>query len=223
MIISSSSVGSSLLPPLKISTPYISSSLLLKPRETYDLLTSKHKASVAPFLRNEVLPPGARRNVLTDFHTSAVAVAVREMDANPNRVLNARSPPVDDSERSLPRHWRSTLTQLRSGFCRCLRSYKAVVDQSGPTVCPECSVADQTVDHLFECTSQPTTLYKLDLSVNPVHAVHFLSRLSSFSHLPRIPAPSSALNPHPVLHRVLPPPPPPPSPPPSLRHKTAMR
>ena len=184
------------------------------PRNLRHTLTSKHKSTVVPFLRNGILPPESRQTVINDLHTAAVSVAIQGMDKNPNRVLGSRPPQVNKSESSLPRHWRSTLSQLRSGFCRCLRSYKAVVDQLGSTICPECNAEEHTVSHLFQCAAKPTTLYKLDLWVNPLHVAFFLSLLSSFIHLPRIPAPSSPLLPHPVLHR---PPPPPPSPPPLPR------
>ena len=45
----------------------------------------------------------------TDLHTSAVAVAVNQMDANPNRVFDSRPPTIYVSEKYFPRHWRLTL------------------------------------------------------------------------------------------------------------------
>ena len=171
------------------------------PRQLRQTLASKHQASVALFLRNGVIPPDSLGTVKVDLHTAAVAEAIIGMDAKPNRVLGARPPPVDSSVTDLPRHWRSTLSQLRSGFCRCLRSYRAVVDQSGPSSCPECDAAEHTIEHLFQCASFPTTLYRLDLWINPLHAAYFLSHLPSFSHLPSLSPPSSPLKPHPVLTR----------------------
>ena len=64
--------------------------------------------------------------------------------------------------------------QLRSGFCRCLRSYRVVVDQSDPSSCPKCDAAEHTVEHLFQCNFFPTTLYRLDLLINPSRPVSFL-------------------------------------------------
>ena len=137
-------------------------------------LASKHQASVALFLRNGVIPPDSLGTVKVDLHTAAVAEAIIGMDAKPNRVLGARPPPVDSSVTDLPRHWRSTLSQLRSGFCRCLRSYRVVVDQSDPSSCPKCDAAEHTVEHLFQCNFFPTTLYRLDLLINPLRPVSFL-------------------------------------------------
>ena len=93
------------------------------PRQLRQTLTSKHSQAVAPFLRGGAVPPGSIRDIHDDLHTSAVAVAIHKMDANPNRVINARPPAIHGSESNLPRHWRTTLSQLRSGFCRALNSY----------------------------------------------------------------------------------------------------
>ena len=104
------------------------------PRQLRHTLTSKHSSAVAPFLRGGAIPPGSIRDTHNDLHTSAVAVAISKMDSNPNRVLKTRPPPIHGSEQSLPRHWRTTLSQLRSGFCRALCSYRSVVDQQTPNV-----------------------------------------------------------------------------------------
>ena len=122
------------------------------------------------------MPPENRSNAMKDLHTSAVAVAVHKLDARPNRVLNARPPEVHRSITSLPRHWKTTLSQLRSGFCRSLNSYRAVVDLNTPSSCPDCLSAEHTPSHLFECPVFPTTLYVIDIWSNPFHAAHFLSR-----------------------------------------------
>ena len=135
------------------------------------------------------------------------------MDENPNRVLNARPPPLCDSEKSLPQVWRATLSQLRSGFCRLLKSYDSLVKNNDNDRCPECLVESHTTAHLFECPAAPSQLYKIDLWSNPIHAASFLSRLSSFSALPRVAPPDAPLAPRPIVVPLRPPPaPPPPSP-----------
>ena len=154
------------------------------------------------------------------MHTSAVAVAINKLDAVPNRVLNGRPPPLDKSLRSLPREWRATLAQLRSGFCRRLKSYKSMLDPTVSASCPDCQTDVHSTSHLFECASFPSTLYSIDLWVNPIHVANFLSRIPSFSDLPPVDQPSTPLNPRPIigpLPQAVPPPPPPP-PPPSGRH-----
>ena len=165
------------------------------PRQLRHTLTSKHLPAVEPFLPGGVMPPERRSDAIKDLHTSAVAVAVSSLDARPNRVLKARPSEVHRSASALPRHLKTSLSQLRSGFCRSLNSYRAVVDHSSSSSCPDCLSADPTPSHLFECPVFPTTLYVVDLWANPLHAAHFLSRLPCFSHLPPIPAPSSPLNP----------------------------
>ena len=203
------------------------------PRLLRHTLSSRYLESVRPFFVNDEIPSNEYRNVLTDLHTAAVESAIRKLDAKPNRVLGARPPSIDSSESYLPRSWRSTLSQLRSGFCRSLNSYQAIIGGANP-LCPECNLEEQTVPHLFNCPSRPSRLYKLDLWCNPVHAAAFLSSLPYFSHLPPVASPSTPPNPHPVLRPppaqppphpqsppppvspILPPPPPEPPPRPSL-------
>ena len=178
------------------------------PRSLRHTLSSRHLPSVSPFLRGGSLPAASMQDCLSDLHTSAVAVSVNKLDAKPNRVLGTRPPPVDESERALPRPWRSTLCQLRSGFCRSLGSFMAVLNDGDPTY-PECGVEPQTTGHLFNCGANPLPCEVVDLWCNPLHAAHSLSLLPSFSHLPSVSAPSSPWLPRPVLRPPPPPPPPP--------------
>ena len=99
------------------------------PRPLRHTLRSRHLSAVAPFLRDGVLPLESRQDVLKELHTDAVTAAIQKLDENPNRVLNARPPPVHQSEGELPRHWRTTLSQLRSGFCCQLNNYKSMLDR----------------------------------------------------------------------------------------------
>ena len=174
------------------------------PRDHRHTLASKHGQAVAPFLRGGSMPRDNLRDSLTDPHTAAVARAVRIQNLSPSKVLGYHPPAVDDSEQSLPRAWRSTLSQLRSGYCRALKSYTAVLNNTDD-LCPDCQSDSQSVSHLFLCPEFPSTCEKVDLWCNPCHAAHFLSRLPCFSHLPQISAP-----PGPWLPRPLPPSPPPP-------------
>ena len=125
------------------------------PRGLRQTLSSKFHISVAPFCRNGSIPRDSIQSVIGDLHTSAVAVAIRDLDACPNRVLGCRPPTVDDSEKALPRCWRATLSQLRSGFCRSLKSYEAVL-QNTDASCPDCHLEAHSTAHLFVCPSFPS-------------------------------------------------------------------
>ena len=133
------------------------------PRAIRQTLASKHDAAVAPFKCNGFIPRDSISNVIKDLHTAVVAVSINRLDGNPNRVLGSRPPFVDESEDYLPRAWRSTLCQLRSGFCRCLKTYDSVISNTGDDSCPDCLASPHDVDHLFQCASSPTTLYKIGL------------------------------------------------------------
>ena len=102
----------------------------------------------------------------------------------------------------LPRHYRSTLSQLRSGHSRLLNSYKFKINASPTPTCPRCNSADETVAHIFDCRANQTSLSPIDLWLFPTKLATFLSSLN-FPDLPPLP---------PLL------PPPPPEPPPSPPH-----
>ena len=166
------------------------------PRNIRHTLQSKFLPTVAPYLTNGTLPPDQYKPTLQALHTSAVRSAIDSR--NPNRVLLAHPPPVSDEELSLPRIYRTTLSQLRSGFCPALKTYLARVGRAPDDLCPSCRGSPQTPSHLFSCPSHPTPLKVEDLWSRPVRASLFLSSLPFFN-LPPL---------------ARPPPEPPPSPPP---------
>ena len=43
-------------------------------------------------------------------------------------------------------------SQLRSGHCKLLNSYKKRLKQSDSSSCPDCGMDPQDVPHLFDCT-----------------------------------------------------------------------
>ena len=141
------------------------------------------------------MPPDDYRRAIRSLHTNAVASTIAA--ATPNRVLGFRPPVVDSTELTLSRPSRTTLAQLRSGFCSALQSYKHRIGVSDDPSCPECHLAEHSVSHLFSCPAYPTSLVPLSLWVDPIGANLFLSSLPAFSFLP-------------------PPPRPPPEPPPEL-------
>jgi len=93
----------------------------------------------------------------------------------PNRVLGASPPDISPLENLLPRSVRTTLAQLHSGHCRLLNSYKARITSGISHVCLECGVASHSVDHLFNCQSNPTQLTAQDLWDEPAAVADFLN------------------------------------------------
>ena len=89
-------------------------------------------------------------------------------------------PPISSSEKELTRKERSTLAQLRSGYCRILGSYKSRIKKDASlNVCAECSTNPHDVKHLFVCPAHPTTMIPSDLWSRPTDAVRKLNYLEA--------------------------------------------
>ena len=145
---------------------------------------------VQPFLNGDTMHQEDYQAAKNGIHTAFVQKSIAEMGTCP--VLNAPRLSVDSSEQSLPRKVRSTLSQLRSGHCIALNSYKHKLGLSDSPLCPDCGDADQTTRHLFECEANHTTLEVADLWRDPRRAARFLASLPSFAFLnppPRQPPP----------------------------------
>uniref|UniRef100_A0A8D8RJ49 Uncharacterized protein n=1 Tax=Cacopsylla melanoneura TaxID=428564 RepID=A0A8D8RJ49_9HEMI len=106
------------------------------------------------------------------IHCNAIDDAVANFA--PNRVLNTPPPEVAKEERQLPRKTRSTLAQLRSGWCKILNSYQHRIDNRIANICPECGLGPHDVAHLFTCSRAPTNLTLTDLWKHPREAALFL-------------------------------------------------
>ena len=115
-----------------------------------ETLFTRHNQTVLP------LPANTKKASLQAVHTSFVNTAIDNM--TDNRVLNYRPPPISDEEIYLARRQRTTLSQLRSGHCKLLNSYKKRLKQIDSSSCPDCGMDPQDVPHLFNCTAHPTTL-----------------------------------------------------------------
>ena len=95
-------------------------------------------------------------------------------------MLDGRPPPISNSEKELTRKERSTLAQLRSGYCRLLGSYKNRIKKDANfDVCADCGTTHHDVKHLFVCPAHPTTLIPSDLWSRPTDAVRELSYLEA--------------------------------------------
>ena len=79
-----------------------------------------------------------RKDTLQALHTPFVNTAIDNM--KDNRVLNNRPPPINDEETLLSRRQRTTISQLRSGHCKLLNSYKKRLKQSNSSSCPDCGM-----------------------------------------------------------------------------------
>ena len=91
-----------------------------------------------------------RKATLQALHTAAVVKAVQCHERNV--VLDGRPLPISNSEKELTRKERSTLAQLRSGYCRLLGSYKSRIKKDASLyVCADCGTTPHDVKHLFVC------------------------------------------------------------------------
>ena len=91
-------------------------------------------------------------------------------------MLDGRPPHISYSEKELTRKERSTLAQLRSGYCRLLGSYKSRIKKDGSLdVCADCGRMPHDAKHLIVSPSHPTTLIPSDLWNRPTDAVRELS------------------------------------------------
>ena len=93
----------------------------------------------------------------------------------PNKVLLSRAPPIHEDETKLPRTTRSTLAQLRSGYSSHLNSYLHRIERSETDKCPNCKTEIHTSQHIFNCTSKPTTLNVRDLWNKPRKVAEYMS------------------------------------------------
>ena len=104
-------------------------------RNRIGTLRSSCWETVAPFTTNDAVPPGELKEVLRKIHTKVVSESL--VNAETNRVLGARPPPVSPSESLLARSTRAALSQLRSGHCIRLKDYQARIGKSDTAICPE--------------------------------------------------------------------------------------
>ena len=143
------------------------------PRQMKATLQSKFGGTIRNFSNPNFSTEDYKRGLKT-LHTRSVNEMLSTM-AN-NKVLNAPPPPINDSEKVLPRAARTTLAQLRSGYSNFLNSYKARIDNTNSTSdsCPLCP-APHTTEHLFNCPSNPTDLNPKDLWTEPLEVARFLN------------------------------------------------
>ena len=119
------------------------------------------------------LDPEDYRTGLATLHRQAVQDALRGY--KPNVILGGYPPPIADSEKTLSREARCVLSQMRSGWCGRLNSYRHRLDPDIPDICPNCGVGPDDVPHVFQCATRPAGHLQLrDLWEDPVGVARFL-------------------------------------------------
>ena len=186
------------LRPNHPSHPYVTMSSGPRAAHRKQTLQSRFSRHLTPHLQNGIIPNTEYKRVLADIHSSAVNRF--RINQRPNRVLGSSPPDINPEESQLHRLHRTTLSQLRSGFCSRLQDYRHRIDLSDTDLCPECQEERHTVCHLFECRAHPTQLTTEDLWTKPVEVAALLTQMRAFAELPPVDPPV---------------PPPPPEPPPS--------
>ena len=133
-------------------------------------LISCRRDSIEPVLTNTV---GWYKSGIKLIHTTAVSNTISGYE--PNKFLQRIPPVTSPDERRLPRSTRTTLAQLRSGYCPLLTSYMSRLDPSVKNECPLCESQPHYTAHLFSCPQRPTTLEATSLWENPIEAARFLN------------------------------------------------
>ena len=140
-------------------------------RQMKETLYTRHRNTVEPMMVEY-----DRKTTLQALHTAAVVKTVQCHKMN--MVLDGRPPPISNSEKELTRKERSTLTQIRSRYCRLLGSYKSRIKKDANlNVCANCGTMPHDAKHLFACPAHPTTLIPSDLWNRPPDAFRELSYL----------------------------------------------
>ena len=88
-----------------------------------------------------VLEEGAYPLARRLFRSRMIEETIRSQA--PNKVLMATPPPIDQAEILLQRSCSSALSQLCSGHCSRLMSYRHSVSWADDLICPDCRSTDQ--------------------------------------------------------------------------------
>jgi hypothetical protein len=136
---------------------------------------------IRKFFRDDLISESNYKKAHTTIHTAAVK-SVRDK-RGPNHVMSYPPPEVDCPEDSLPRAVQTTLNQLRSDWCKDLKTHQFLVRKAQDDICPGCLAAPQNTSHLVSCPVHPTDLKPIDLWRRHRKAASFLSSLPYFLHL----------------------------------------
>ena len=137
-------------------------------RRMKETLFTRHRSTVEPMMIAK-----DRKATLQAIHTNTVNEAVTSQ--RKNVVLDDHPPVINISEKELTRNEGTTLTQLRSGHCRLLGSYKSRISKNASL--DVCKKSPNDVNNLFNCPAHPTT--PSDLWNRPVDVIQELSYLKA--------------------------------------------
>ena len=167
------------------------------PRSWFALLQTAFRHNVAGVLEDDgAADPVDHRSAIRSIHTTAVTRHLANRDRN--KVPLRPAPSISASEASLPRHFRTTLCQLRSGYCSRVNTYRKTIGTSDSEICPECGIEPHTMAHIFCCPEAPTDLAVEGLWRRPVEVAQHLTSMSAFADLPALEMrDSSPLSPEP--------------------------
>ena len=158
------------------------------PRTIKQTLQSKFLPSINQYLTDGITPPDEYQAIVNEIHTQAVQDAI--LNQPPNPILQEQPPDIAPVETQLPRVYRTTLSQLRSGYCKSLNSFQHLINPSIDPSCPSCDSGEaHTTHHLFHCAAHPTGLGVRDLWDRPDLVSSFLASLPFFDYLPALPPP----------------------------------
>ena len=142
------------------------------PRQMKETLYTKYHQLVQPLLID-----GNSMASKKAIHSAVVTRTINNL--NPNVTLGGRPPPISTTETSLSRKQRTTLAQLRSGYCSLLNNYKHRLDAHVPDTCSDCGVSPHDIHHLFHCPAHPSTITPEHLWSQPHKAIVTLGYLDN--------------------------------------------
>ena len=138
---------------------------------TVDSLASRHRHTLEKIGRKN--PNAVPRDVAELVHTKFVEDFLAAAPGNP--ILGGAAPKVSETERTLPRHTRAILAQLRSGVCSLLQETQKTWKMSLSDLCRSCKTVKEDTQHLFACRKRPTTLTVIDLWRHPTSVAEYLN------------------------------------------------
>ena len=132
---------------------------------------TRHRNTIEPVMIAE-----DRESTLQTIKTDVVIKATNSRETN--KVLDDRTPLINNTAKDLTRWERATLTQLRSGYCKLRGSYKSMIEKDARlNVSADCGNVPHGVKHLFVCRAHSTSLTLPDLWSRPTDAIRHESQL----------------------------------------------